>query len=130
MALKRYLPKGCRYTPSDIVDRGEGTIVCDLNRSGLPAFPRHDVIVFGGVLEYVYKIPELIKHLMVSCDSIIASYAITDVAGQRLALQRRKHGWVNDLSREEFIRIFSDCGFSCDRVLTWKDQFIFLFNKR
>ena len=130
MALKRFLPKHCRYTPSDIVDRGDGTIVCNLNDARLPVFAYHDVVVFGGVLEYVYDIHKLISHLSDSCGSIIVSYAVTNVAGQRTALQRRKHGWVNDHDKDELISIFSACGFSCNRVVRWNDQLIFIFNKR
>ena len=53
--LERFLPPGCKYVPSNLVDRGPGTIVCDLNRLPLPDL-RHlclNVAVFGGVLEYV-----------------------------------------------------------------------------
>ena len=38
MVLKNHLPEACSYTPSDIVDRGPGTIVIDLNNSDLPKF--------------------------------------------------------------------------------------------
>ena len=33
--LERYLDPSCTYVPSDLVDRGPGTIVCDLNKGGL-----------------------------------------------------------------------------------------------
>src|SRR5689334_4642044 len=31
LALVKFLPPDCKYTPSDLVDRGMGTIVADLN---------------------------------------------------------------------------------------------------
>jgi hypothetical protein len=30
--FQRWLPGDCSYTPTDIVDRGSGTLLCDLNR--------------------------------------------------------------------------------------------------
>src|SRR5438105_15076772 len=38
--LELYLDPSCAYVPSDLTDRGPGTIVCDLNRRPLPAL-RH-----------------------------------------------------------------------------------------
>src|SRR6185312_6627264 len=35
-ALEKYLDPSCVYTASDLVDRGLGTIVCDLNERPLP----------------------------------------------------------------------------------------------
>ena len=35
-ALEKYLDPSCVYTASDLVDRGLGTIVCDLNESTTP----------------------------------------------------------------------------------------------
>ena len=60
--LESVLPEACTYTPSDIVSRGEDTIVCDLNSETLPIFSGYHVAVFGGVLEYVYDVPRLISH--------------------------------------------------------------------
>src|ERR1700756_2675299 len=33
--LEHWLPAGCSYTPSDIVERGSDTLLCDLNRRPL-----------------------------------------------------------------------------------------------
>ncbi len=87
--LPRYLPAGCQYTPSDLVDRGPGTLVCDLNAAQLPLFPEHDVAVFSGVLEYVLDMDRLLDHLAPTCRIIVASYAPTDVAEQQTAVARR-----------------------------------------
>src|SRR5438105_2510155 len=78
MVLKNFLPANCVYTPSDLVDRKNGTWVCDLNSPELPAFPSHDVAVFSGVLEYLNDLPMLAAHLSVFVQEVVASYAVTD----------------------------------------------------
>ena len=108
MVLKSHLPSGCTYTPSDIVDRGEGTLICDLNGVELPIFSPHEIAVFSGVLEYVNDVPRLVAHLSENVDTIIASYATLD-NNQR---NRRANGWVNDYSSEQFVAIFRQCGYN------------------
>lgn len=120
-------PAGCTYTPSDLVDRGNGTIVCDLNATPLPSFPYHDVVVLGGVLEYVHDLPRLVRHLAGCCREIVASYAVTDVAGQAGRLIRRQHGWVNDLDACQVEALFRNHGFRRAEVLEWKGQRLFRF---
>jgi hypothetical protein len=127
LALQRYLPASCLYTPSDIADRGAGTIVCDLNGEFLPVFPYHDIMVFGGVLEYIFDLDRLLAHLTDSCNGIVASYATTDVSGQRSTFQRRKYGWVNKLSENEIVNKFSGHGFVLKQTLSWENQHIFRF---
>ena len=126
MVLKKWLPPGCTYTPTDLVDRGEGTIVCDLNSGNLPTFKTHDIAVFSGVLEYVNDIPQLAIHLSKSVCSILASYATLE----RNESDRRSMGWVNDFSEKEFIDFFSAAGFVCSHKEDWMTQRIFLFKKR
>lgn len=123
MALKRFLPPTCSYTPSDLVDRGPGTIVCDLNSSTLPDFAPHDVAVFSGVLEYVNDVPRLVSNLSNRVVTIIASYAGTE-SNKR---NRRAQGWVNDFSSREFVRIFEMRGFRCDYSEPWQSQVVYRF---
>jgi hypothetical protein len=125
MALKKYLPEGCTYTPSDMVDRGDGTIVCDLNAPELPAFPHHDVAVFSGVLEYANDAESVISHVGQFVETIIASYDIREHAPERL--RRRSRGWVNDFTSEEFEGLFTRAGFQRDRREDWGAQKIFRF---
>jgi hypothetical protein len=127
MSLKRFLAPSCRYTPSDIIDRGGGTIVCDLNGANLPPFDYNDFVVFGGVLEYIFDLDRLISHLSGSCRAIIASYAVTDFSNQQSTLQRRKHGWVNNLSKKDFLNLFFRHGLVCEQALPWERQYIFKF---
>jgi hypothetical protein len=60
--LERYLDRSCTYVPSDIVDRGPATIVCDLNRRPLPdlSVGAYDVAVLMGVLEYMRDMPSVL----------------------------------------------------------------------
>jgi len=125
MTLRDHLPEGCRYTPSDLVDRGHGTIVCDLNARELPAFPPHDVAVFSGVLEYINDVSCVVNHLCKYTKMIITSYAVFHGSSRRL--ERRSCGWVNDYSPSEFEDLFSRSGFRCDHVEDWRNQRIFRF---
>lgn len=122
MVLRNHIPQSCSYTPSDIVDRGPGTVVCDLN-GPLPCFAPHDVAVFSGVLEYVNNVPRLIEHLAGAVNAVVASYAIVESNQD----DRRSHGWVNDFTSEQLLQIFARAGFSCDHEETWNTQKIFRF---
>ena len=123
--LKDHLPEGCTYTPTDIVDRAGGNIVCDLNGPELVKFEKHNVAVFGGVLEYINDVPRLIAHVS-DCDMIIASYAKAPDEANR---SRAFEGWVNDYSHAELIKIFRKYGYECKLLTTWKFQSIYKFVK-
>jgi glycosyltransferase involved in cell wall biosynthesis len=125
MTLRDRLAQGCTYIPSDLVDRGPGTIVCDLNARELPAFPPHDVAVFSGVLEYVNDISLLLNNIKYNSKTIIASYAVRERVPGRV--ERRAHGWVNDHTAGEFVEIFRRLGFRCDRAEGWHGQEIYRF---
>lgn len=125
MTLSKYLPADCRYTPSDIVDRGPGSIVCDLNSPSLPVFPSHDVAVFSGVLEYVQDVPRLVAHLSPIVRVFILSYAILETHANRLS--RRASGWVNDYNSSSLEAIFKINGFHPDHTEMWRSQKIYRF---
>lgn len=125
LVLKTFLPENCSYTPSDLVDRGYGTIVCDLNSKTLPQFQTFDIAVFSGVLEYVNDIPRLIFHLSRCVNVIIASYAVMEENKSN----RRGQGWVNDYNSVQFINIFENVGFRCDYTEKWQSQVIYRFTK-
>ena len=123
MVLKECLHESSQYTPTDLVDRGHGTIICDLNGKTLPDFPRHHVAVFSGVLEYVIDIRRLVRHLLRSVDGIIASYAILELNPTK----RRYYGWVNDYREGELVSIFEEEGFRMLRQEKWAMQGIYYF---
>lgn len=126
LVLKACLPVGCSYTPSDLVDRGEGTIICDLNGDSLPPFSDYDVAVFSGVLEYVHDVPRLIEHLSDRVRMIIASYAVKETNERR----RRAQGWVNDFSSAQLVQVFETAGFHPEHEERWRSQSIYRFTKR
>ena len=130
LVLRDFIPGNCRYTPSDLCGRGEGTIICDLNTRPLPDFPENDVLVFSGVLEYLHDVPEVLGHLRHYCQIILASYVCVSEKKTKTILQRRRAAWVNDFSSEEIISIFRSHGFICREEIAFKGtQKIFKFEK-
>lgn len=124
MFAKKYLPEDCSYTPSDLVDRGAGTIICDLNDMDLPEFKKYDVAIFSGVLEYILDVERLISHLSQSIETILTSYATLDKNKRNPASQ-----WVNSYTENDFISLFERCGFKNINKTYWKTQTIFEFIK-
>ena len=63
--LESNLDPTCRYVAADLVTRGPGTIVLDLEARPLPDLSsfNFDVAVFGGVLEYLSDLPRVISWL-------------------------------------------------------------------
>jgi hypothetical protein len=133
--LERYLDSSCTYTPSDIVDRGSGTIVCDLNQRPLPAVGDYDVAVFMGVLEYLRDVPSVLDWLANQFRVCVVSYACADGAGRPLrgvveSIGRLQHGWMNNYHDEEIRSLFRDRGFDCLSEDNWEDQRLYLFSQR
>jgi len=95
--LETLIAPSCTYIPSDIYGRGPDTFICNLNAEHLPTFPTADIVVFGGVLEYVKDIPRLIAHL--NCKTVLTSYVF-----------QRQWPWGN--RRAEFIGVFEKCGYT------------------
>ncbi|WGF92741.1 methyltransferase domain-containing protein [Aequorivita marisscotiae] len=126
LALKQYLPKGVTYTPSDIVYRGEGTLVCDLNQE-TPNFNPQDIIFCSGVLEYIYDMPQLIENLSGKTKRFIISYATFDVFNSKK--HRKINGWVNAFTNDEIITIFKKNNFDLVKTESWRKQTIYIFDK-
>jgi hypothetical protein len=139
--LEQYLDPTCTYIPSDLVDRGSGTFVCDLNRRPLPDLSPlgADVAVFAGVLEYLVRLQEIPLWLRGHVPTCIASYEISRSvpggAGRlRERFERARIGWVNTYSEAEFIDLFARGGFRCDKKIIWYafdgDEPIYRFRAR
>jgi hypothetical protein len=135
-ALERSLAPGCSYVPSDLVERGPDTFVCDLNRRPLPDLsPLHpDVAVFAGVLEYLHDLPAIVQWLAGSVRYCGASYAVAHPVGPMRALavraQRTYYGYMNSYSEMALVTLFRQSGFVCLRTDSWNDQRLFLFAKQ
>jgi hypothetical protein len=132
--LESLLDRDSCYVPSDLVDRGPGTLVCDLNKRPLPAIEGFDVAVFSGVLEYLFDVPAIIRWLSSSVPVCIASYACARREGRvhRLAatLQRATSGWVNSYTEQEILNLFVEAGYSPAHRTAWDAQCIWLFTAR
>lgn len=119
--LEKLLPAACRYTPSDLVDRGPGTIVCNLNIRPLPSFPKHDIAVLSGVLEYLHNPGDVLKHLHGSAPLLLMSYSVWD--GTPATLERRRaDGFVNDLHASSLRSLLHDSGWDHEVFGEWQGQ--------
>ncbi|MGA2507460.1 MAG: methyltransferase domain-containing protein [Chitinispirillaceae bacterium] len=132
--LERYLDRSCVYLPSDLIDRGSGTIICDLNKRPLPDFQylNVDVAVFSGVIEYINDLPSVIQWLSNFTISCAASYECVKSPPHTVSrfvetFKRRYSGFVNTYNEEELISLFNKYGFVCLKKITWDTQKVFLF---
>jgi len=123
-SLVNYLPEGCTYCATDFVLR-KGMKLFDLNSREYPEIGSFDFAVFSGVLEYVKEIEEVAGYLSSRTPEIIASYSPTDTVPGKV--NRRLCGWINDLSRRQFIATFEAPGYSLVKELQWNEQTIFHF---
>jgi Methyltransferase domain len=135
--LERYLDPSCTYVPSDVVDRGPGTIVCDLNQRPLPDLRsnNYDVAVLGGVLEYVRDVPSLLDWLTKLVTVCVLTYAPAKSSGYspRALLEtigRLRHGWMNRYCEEELRSLFRERGFELVQEEDWEEQRLFVFSRR
>jgi hypothetical protein len=124
--LEAFLPAGTKYTPSDLVDRGPGTIVIDLNRRPFPDLAElgADTAVFAGVLEYARDLRGLSAWLSATVDNVIASYGVarTSAGTVRRPVEdwhRLGSGWLNTYTESELVDVFSRAGFSLKQTRTW-----------
>jgi hypothetical protein len=135
--LEKYLDPSCTYVPSDIVDRGPGTIVCDLNERPLPDLGAdvYDVAVIIGVLEYVRDVPAVLDWLTEYVTMAVLTYACATASGRSPRamvekLVRTRHGWVNSLREAELCSLFRERGFELVRDANWQKQRVFVFSRQ
>ncbi|PQM45193.1 hypothetical protein C1Y40_04653 [Mycobacterium talmoniae] len=134
--LERYLDSSCTYTPSDLVDRGPGTIVCDLNRRPLPdlGVDGYDVAVIMGVLEYLRDVPSVLDWLASHVQVCVLSYACADTNGHSPrawleTVKRLKAGWMNHYREADLRSLFGERGFALVRQESWENQRLFVFSQ-
>jgi len=132
--LEKLLDPSCTYVPSDLTDRGPGTIVCDLNQLPLPdlSYVKAEVAVFSGVLEYIRDLGALIAWLSDQVPLCIASYAYVPTSQNAFRRIRERwdrlyYGYMNSYTEEELVDLFTRYGFVCTTRDTWTSQRIFLF---
>ena len=132
--LEAFLDPSCTYTASDLVERGPGTFVCDLNRRPLPDLCplAPQVAVFAGVLEYLRDVPAVIAWLAAHVTHCAASYSVAHPSRLvRLAgsVRRTYYGYMNAYREADLLAIFARAGFACRRADSWNDQRLFLFTR-
>jgi hypothetical protein len=132
--LEAFLDPSCTYTASDLVERGPGTFVCDLNRRPLPDLCplAPQVAVFAGVLEYLRDVPAVIAWLAAHVTHCAASYSVAHPSRLvRLAgsVRRTYYGYMNAYREADLLAIFARAGFACRRTDSWNDQRLFLFTR-
>lgn len=124
--LKGYLAPGSRYVASDIVDRGPGTIVLDLNSRPLPNLQPlgFDVAVLAGVLEYIVDLASFLRWLEVQVPTCVASYNCA--ASRRRSLGRIRErfrrtgfGWINTFDEDELLTLFQAAGWEANAAVDW-----------
>lgn len=125
MSLKKMLPEGCSYTPSDIYARTPEILVCDLNENIPFDLTKYDTAVFSGVLEYVYDVDKVFRQLSNSIDNIVLSYACSDIS----KANRLKSGWLSDYSKLELEVIFEKYDYQIVEYKEWRNQSIFSLRK-
>lgn len=135
--LEKYLPAGCSYLPSDLTDRGPGTVVCDLNKRPLPDLRSHavNVAVFSGVLEYVKDVENVVSWLtangidtfVLSFDGMPCGLSVLDRVKE---LRRRtENGYMNNLTETELQAIFLGAGLKCPERRQWTTQGLYRFER-
>lgn len=135
--LERHLRRRSLYTPSDLSNRGEGTIVLDLNRKPLPQLDgEFDVAVLAGVVEYVQSVPSLLSWLSRQVPTVIMSYSCAARPPRSLrrileSYRRAGSGWVNNYSEAELVQIAARAQYRQEETITWHtpdgDERIFKF---
>ena len=127
LVMKEYLPENCSYLHSDIVARDRDTIVIDLNKE-LSPLPLSHYVVFSGVLEYVNDVENVLKHCSKFTNTILFSYATTDVFSN--IETRRFNGWVSDLSQIEIEQIANELQMELEIITQWRSQTLYRMSKK
>ena len=134
--LERYLDPSCTYVPSDLVDRGPGTVVCDLNRRPLPdlGVGVYDVAVFLGVLEYLRDVPSVLDWLAEYIPVCVVSYICPEASRYSLramfeTANRLRAGWMNNYRADELRSLFRERGFVLLQETNWETNRLFVFSQ-
>ena len=132
--LEKFLDPTCTYIPSDLLDRGPGTLVCDLNVRPLPDLGglSIDTAVFGGVLEYLHDVDSLVEWLARHVSLCVVSYACVPARegafrGLRGRCSRSYYGYMSGYTEDEIVEVFRGAGFRCIARDPWRQQRVFLF---
>ncbi|BBX96078.1 class I SAM-dependent methyltransferase [Mycobacterium lacus] len=135
--LEQSLDPSCAYVPSDIVDRGPGTLVCNLNERPLPDLGAgvYDVAVMLGVLEYLRDVPSVLDWLAKQIPVCVVSYVCLEsqrysLRGMRETRGRLRGGWMNNYREHELRSLFQERGYEQLSVESCIGNRLFVFSQR
>lgn len=135
--LEKLLDPSCGYIPSDLVDRGPGTVICDLNQRPLPdlRYLGADMTFFAGVLEYIRDVESVMNWLSKQFSYCVASYTCVLPTRNIIKrfwdrLNRLYYGYMNNYTEEELLELFKKHGFVCSNQGAWTSQRIYLFTNQ
>jgi Methyltransferase domain len=126
MWLKELL-RANTYIPVDYVSRGDGTIVCDLNKKEFPSL-QAQIMFVSGCLEYIRDHEWFAARAADACARCIVSYCTLDEYSN--LQQRRNAAWVSDLKETEIVDLFTRNGFALVHRHVLKKNTIFVFDKK
>jgi hypothetical protein len=134
--LERYLDPSCTYVASDIVDRGPGTIVCNINLRPLPDLGAgaYDVAVLLGVLEYLRDVPSVLDWLAKHVPVTVLSYVCAEanrhsLRSMRETVGRLRAGWMNNYREGELRSLFHERGFELLEAESIQGNRLFVFSQ-
>jgi FkbM family methyltransferase len=108
--LRTLLPVTCRYTPADLVARGEDTVLLDLNQSQFVE-GKFDVVAMLNVLEFLHQPDQVLAKCRQAAQTLMLSY---DLAGHGKKQARLERGYFNDFSEAELERLLKKAGWRAD----------------
>ena len=112
MALGAQLPQESSYFPADVVSRGPGCQVVDLNRGEFPT-GEYDWITFLGVLEYVHEPARVLMRARDAAPNMIMTYCTMANGDVQV---RRGMGWVNEYTPDEIEAMLASSGWLVRKV--------------
>jgi hypothetical protein len=121
--LESIIPETIEYTPTDIISRGEGTIVKDINCDPSD-YGKYDVSFFSGVFEYVTDLPGFISYLPSISPTVVCSYSSLAADAKNMEI----HGWANNYTQRKFRHLFKLAGYVTLQHKTWKTQELYTFS--
>ena len=124
MYLKSVLSQNTSYTGLDVVERGGGAIVADLNDfSEWEKLGEYDVIFCSGSLEYLNDLEGFFRGVSGQCKYLFFSFSIL---GEQSMLERRRMGWRSHYSRDEVKVLLRESGYEIEEVRDFKSQILVL----
>lgn len=118
--LIQYLAENCTYQPSDIAERSEHTLFCDLNQEFPSSQQKSDTIAFSGVSEYIYDLEQLLTN---ACRHFIMTYTCTDMV--ECITTRLRNGWSDYYIKSSIHEMIEPTEFRIIDTNRWRFQTLY-----